>query len=117
MLLPCTVQKCRAHPFVLHHGTCRLLFVFPPSPLHFVSSSLSHFPHAAAAAASVPFSDGAGIGIGPPGEVSCRAVRISTPVSVTSSVCSSKFMSAQQESAEHISEVRRERGEGGGEER
>lgn len=41
--------------------------------------------------ALVPFSTGAGMGIGPPGELSCLAVRISTPVSVTRRVCSGLY--------------------------
>lgn len=37
-----------------------------------------------------------GIGIGPPGEFSCLAVRTSTPVSVTNIVCSAVLLAAEE---------------------
>ena len=39
--------------------------------------------------------DAVGIGIGPPGEFSLLAVRTSTPVSVTSNVCSVPMVSSE----------------------
>jgi hypothetical protein len=59
-------------------------------PLHLklqTSATYSVHPHAAVAGSASPFA-GAGMATGPPGEFGCRAVRISTPSSVTRRVCS-----------------------------
>lgn len=53
--------------------------------------------HAATSSFFSPFVSGTvGIGIGPPGEFGNLAVNISTPSSVTSSVCSEKDVSSSR---------------------
>ena len=76
-----------------HHVTSLLGITTPAKPVilqvgNYINQALP------TPAYFVPFVAAVGMGIGPPGESACRAVRISTPVSVTNNVCSVDALAA-----------------------